>query len=236
MICDMCNNKFSLISRKKTCCECGNYFCSTCLPRESGRTRTCSRCRVLNKMPPHRGDLMKLRVKDLQHFLTRKRINIKSCVEKKDLVELVLQHSQASTPIDSSDSGISPENASSSPPTSRLPSSGSWNDNGIRVSDQVPLERNRNFPQNYVESSHRREWFQEKFGDEDKDDAQEVTETPIETMEMAEEVTRVEPMTDDNDDSEDEVMSVVVDQDENTVEEICDNNNDEVMSVVVDQD
>ena len=58
-------------------------------------------------------------------------------VEKKDLVELVLQHSQASTPIDSSDSGISPENASSSPPTSRLPSSGSWNDNGIRVSDQV---------------------------------------------------------------------------------------------------
>ena len=89
------------------------------------------------------------------------------------------------------------------------------------------MERNRNFPQNYVESSHRREWFQEKFGDEDKDDAQEVTETPIETMEMAEEVTRVEPMTDDNDDSEDEVMSVVVDQDENTVEEICDNNNDE---------
>jgi len=228
--CDMCGNKFSFISRKRTCTDCGNVFCTTCLPNDrnvSSKSRTCARCGVLNKRPPHRGELMKLRVKDLQHFLTRKRINIKSCVEKKDLVELVLQHSQASTPIDSSDSGISPENASSSPPTSRLPSSGSWNDNGIRVSDQVPLERNRNFPQNYVESSHRREWFQEKFGDEDKDDAQEVTETPIETMEMAEEVTRVEPMTDDNDDSEDEVMSVVVDQDENTVEEICDNNNDE---------
>ena len=86
MMCDMCANKFTLITRKKTCCECGNYFCSTCLPRESGRTRTCSRCRVLNKMPPHRGDLMKLRVKDLQHFLTRKRINIKSCVGKTDSI------------------------------------------------------------------------------------------------------------------------------------------------------
>merc|ERR1719221_284686 len=124
MMCDMCSNKFTLITRKKTCCECGNYFCSTCLPRESGRTRTCTRCRVLNKMPPHRGDLMKLRVKDLQHFLTRKRINIKSCVEKKDLVELVLQHSQASSPVNESVS-------------SRLSSSESWTDNSIRVSDQV---------------------------------------------------------------------------------------------------
>jgi len=240
--CDMCGNKFSFISRKRTCGECGNVFCTTCLPNErnvSSKSRTCARCGVLNKRPPHRGELMKLRVKDLQHFLTRKRINIKSCVEKKDLVELVLQHSQASTPIDSSDSGISPENPSSSPPTSRLPSSGSWNDNGIRVSDQVPLERNRNFPQNYVESSHRREWFQEKFGDEDKDkdDAEEVTETPVETMDIAEaeEVTTVEPMTDNND-SEDEVMSVVVDHDENNVNEICDDDEEEPSSEQLESD
>ena len=46
------------------------------------QTRTCARCVVFNKRPPHRGELMKLRVKDLQHFLTRKRINIKSCVGK----------------------------------------------------------------------------------------------------------------------------------------------------------
>lgn len=124
----------------------------------------------------------------------------------------MLQHSQASSPIDSS--GVSSDNVSSATSSSRLPSSGSWNDNSIRVSDQVPLERSRNFPQNYVESSHRREWFQEKFGDEDEDKAEEVTETLVEKMEVAEEATPVEPITDSNNDSEDEVMSVVIDQDE----------------------
>jgi len=91
--------KFTLMTRKKLCCECSNYFCSTCLPREQGsRTRTCSRCRrlwrspmfhafhprcrVLHKSPPLRGDLMKLRVKDLQHFLSKRQINIKACVGK----------------------------------------------------------------------------------------------------------------------------------------------------------
>ena len=83
--CDMCGNKFSFISRKRTCTDCGNVFCTTCLPNDrnvSSKSRTCARCGVLNKRPPHRGELMKLRVKDLQHFLTRKRINIKSCVGK----------------------------------------------------------------------------------------------------------------------------------------------------------
>merc|ERR1712127_635911 len=77
MLCDQCTTKFSLMTRKKSCSECGNYFCSSCLPREQGcSTRTCSRCRVLQKTPPHRGDLMKLRVKDLQNFLSKRRINI----------------------------------------------------------------------------------------------------------------------------------------------------------------
>ena len=76
MNCDMCGNKFTFISRKRTCVECGNVFCTTCLPNErhvSSKSRTCARCGVLNKRPPHRGELMKLRVKDLQHFLTRKK-------------------------------------------------------------------------------------------------------------------------------------------------------------------
>ena len=42
----------------------------------------------------------------------------------------------------------------------RLPGSRSWEDASIRVSDQVPLERSSNFPQNYTDSSHRRDWFQ----------------------------------------------------------------------------
>jgi len=212
--CDMCGTKFSFISRKRTCGECGNVFCSLCLPSarsvSSSRHRTCERCGVLNKKPPHRGELMKLRVKDLQHFLTRKKINIKSCVEKKDLVELVLQHSQVSSPLDATDSQ-----------SSRLSSSESYTDNGIRVSDQVPLERHRNFPQNYTESSHRREWFQEKFGDQGEDgtEAEPASETPLERMEtvgevVTEEITPVEVLSDQHD-SEDEVMSLEVENDNN---------------------
>jgi len=240
MICDMCSNKFTLISRKKTCCECGNHFCSTCLPREAGKTRTCSRCGVLNKMPPQRGDLMKLRVKDLQHFLTRKRINIKSCVEKKDLVELVLQHSGVSSPAETSSTGGGEAGNSRIP--SKLPTSNSWEDSSIRVSDQVPLERSGNFPKSYVDSSHRREWFQEKFGKKSESSEQSETsdnfsETPVETIEIVDDSTPVETINDesdtertqspDNEDEEmedvDEVISVVVEEviaPEDTKEEV----------------
>lgn len=97
---------------------------------------------------------MKLRVKDLQNYLCRNKINIKSCVEKKDLVELVLQ-----TNGDSSATTVGgSENRDESRP--RVATSNSWQDNTIRVSDQVPLERPSNFPQSYVESTHRREFFE----------------------------------------------------------------------------
>lgn len=81
------------------------------------------------------------------------------------------------------------------------------------------MERHRNFPQNYTESSHRREWFQEKFGDqgEEEAEAEPATETPVESMEtvteaVPEEVTPVEVLSDQHD-SEDEVMSLVVEND-----------------------
>jgi len=244
MICDMCSNKFTLLSRKKTCCDCGNHFCGTCLPREPGKTRTCSRCGVLNKKPPHRGDLMKLRVKDLQHFLTRKRINIKSCVEKKDLVELVLQHSGVSSPADASTGG---SDGGNSRIPSRLPTSNSWEDSSIRVTDQVPLERSGNFPKSYVESSHRREWFQERFGknsessEQTSETSDNFSETPVENIEVVQESTPVETINDEteveripspeNRDEEmedvDEVISVVVEEviaPDNPIEEVLKTN------------
>jgi len=139
---------------------------------------------------------MKLRVKDLQHFLTRKRINIKSCVEKKDLVELVLQHSGVPSPAEES-------------------TTTTWEEGGIRVSDQIPLERRGTFPQNYVESNHRREWFQEKFGTETEAETCDET-TPVEEIQPGEDsqistTTPVQPL---EPHSEDEVMSVVVVEEE----------------------
>ena len=87
------------------------------------------------------------------------------------------------------------------------------------------MERNRNFPQNYTESSHRREWFQEKFGDQGEEEAESgpASETPVERMEtvteavteeVTEEVTQVEVLS-DQPDSEDEVMSLEVENDNN---------------------
>jgi len=229
MLCDMCSIKFTLMTRKKLCCECSNYFCSNCLPREQGcRTRTCSRCRVLHKSPPMRGDLMKLRVKDLQHFLSKRQINIKACVEKKDLVELVVQHAGGEAAAQQGE-----DERVGGP---RLPGSRSWEDASIRVSDQVPLERSGNFPQNYTDSSHRRDWFQEKFGPNSESSTPSDTEEPEVSMEEATPVERLHQ-------SDSEVEETKVEELDMTDETIKDPSDDahmveadEIISVVVDDE
>ena len=70
-------------------------------------------------------------------------------LEKKDLVELVLQHSQASSPIDSTGSGTSQENVPLANTASRLPSAEAYSDNSIRVSDQVRIELTYNVDTHY---------------------------------------------------------------------------------------
>lgn len=178
---------------------------------------------------------MKLRVKDLQHFLARRRINIKSCVEKKDLVELVLAHSGVSHVTHSSP----PAGATSSS------SSSSWSDPTIRVSDQVPLERSGNFPKSYVESSHRRDWFQEKFGANSEEPAaagsdnteagleSPVESTPVEIIDNEETlVERIGVETEIEDMDVDEVISVVVEEagEDEKVQEISEEEVEELTS------
>ena len=115
-------------------------------------------------------------------------------------MELVLQHSGVPSPAEES-------------------STTTWEEGGIRVSDQIPLERRGTFPQNYVESNHRREWFQEKFGTETESETCDET-TPVEEIQPGEDqtatTTPVRPL---EPNSEDEVMSVVVLEEEEEVEE-----------------
>ena len=80
-----------------------------------------------------------------------------------------------------------------------------WEQEGIRVSDQIPLERRGNFPQNYVESNHRREWFQEKFGSETERCDE---ETPVEAIQPTEASTATSTPVER---IEEEVLTVVVD-------------------------
>jgi len=160
MLCDICQAKFTLFNRKKLCSECKAYFCGTCVSRaapsgqqqqhvgqtSSFNSRTCKRCKILLSDPPIRADLMELRVKDLQRYLNSKNVNSRSCVEKKDLVELVIRQNG---PDDGGGPGVGPSSSGSSgsgeqPPRPR----------------RMPEERQKSFPKAYTESTHRHEWLE----------------------------------------------------------------------------
>ena len=135
----------------------------------------------------------------------------------------------------------------------RLPGSRSWEDASIRVSDQVPLERSSNFPQNYTDSSHRRDWFQvtthtlrgahastfdfqEKFGPNSESSTPSDTEEPEVSMEEATPVERLHQ-------SDSEVEETKVEELDMTDETIKDPSDDahmveadEIISVVVDDE
>jgi len=170
MLCDICSTKFTLFNRKKICSECKNYFCGSCVSREtpSGQVRnstsnssfnnaprTCKRCKILLSIPPVRADLMELRVKDLQRYLISKKVNTKSCVEKKDLVELVIRQNASSSSTVSGSGGQQQESSSSSSRQANAAPAQSSSS-----SRRAPEERQKSFPKAYVESTHRHEWLE----------------------------------------------------------------------------
>jgi len=172
MLCDICQAKFTLFNRKKLCSECKAYFCGTCVSREApnghqghqriGQTaafnsRTCKRCKILLSNPPVRADLMELRVKDLQRYLNSKNVNSRSCVEKKDLVELVIRQSG---PDDAH--GVGPSGSSG----------GSGSSGEQPRPRRMPEERQKSFPKAYVESTHRHEWLEKMENAQDDTDIQ----------------------------------------------------------------
>lgn len=170
--CDHCSSKFKFFNKKKTCYECRDQFCSNCIvmspiPGSKSNRYLCVCCNVLSKRPLVRSDLMELRIKDLQKHLVRKKINSKSCVEKKDLVELIMRESFGGGPQSTS---------SPTSPTGRGPGD---NLSGGRP-HLGPVERQSSFPKAYVDSSHRREWFEKldnaKEEDTAKDEDQPVNE------------------------------------------------------------
>merc|ERR1719477_472054 len=114
---------------------------------------------------------------------------------------------------------------------SGMPASNSWEDSSIRVTDQVPLERSGNFPKSCVESSHRREWFQERFGEKSEPSDQSETsenfsETPVENIEIVEESTST-PVETINDETEEERTRSPEDEEMEDA--------DEVISVVLEE-
>jgi len=187
--CDICNTKFGFLTRKKTCSECRLLFCSSCItsiaakkvpdPKHNngstGLIKVCARCQVLLKTPPIKADLMELRVKDLQRYLMSNKISTKDCVEKKDLVELVMK-----------ENGGQVQSSQRQPDTSGRPSSSTNNNSASRPSSNTsasntrnprnlgPVEREQqNFPRSYVQSTHRQDFFERFTANNDVDEESE---------------------------------------------------------------
>ncbi|XP_017079316.1 uncharacterized protein LOC108113278 [Drosophila eugracilis] len=87
MPCESCSVEFTVFRRKRACFDCKRYYCANCIV-----SRRCQRCSVFAQRPLLRTDLLKLKPKDLIFYLQSKHISTEGCLEKEELVGLVLTH------------------------------------------------------------------------------------------------------------------------------------------------
>ncbi|XP_017865608.1 PREDICTED: cell wall protein RBR3 [Drosophila arizonae] len=98
MPCESCGIEFTVFRRKRSCFDCRRYYCSNCLTGATAATtltstsRRCQRCAIFAQRPLLRTDLLKLKPKDLIFYLQSKHISTEGCLEKEELVGLVLTH------------------------------------------------------------------------------------------------------------------------------------------------
>ncbi|XP_034478058.1 uncharacterized protein LOC117784432 [Drosophila innubila] len=90
MPCESCRVEFTVFRRKRSCCDCRRYYCNNCLTLTTARR--CQRCAIFAQRPLLRTDLLKLKPKDLIFYLQSKHISTEGCLEKEELVGLVLTH------------------------------------------------------------------------------------------------------------------------------------------------
>ncbi|CAO1316390.1 unnamed protein product [Diamesa hyperborea] len=98
MPCESCQTQFTVFKRKKSCNECHRYFCVNCI----AKTRFCQNCSILVARPLIKDDLLKLRTSTLITYLQSKKIPTTGCVEKSELVNLIINHVNTSTYYESS--------------------------------------------------------------------------------------------------------------------------------------
>ncbi|CAD7015164.1 RING finger protein B [Ceratitis capitata] len=104
MPCESCHVQFTVFRRKRICTDCKRFYCSNCLSTSkrptsnnvhiSSGVQLCRRCVIFAKRPLLRTDLLKLKPKDLIFYLQSKHVSTTGCVEKDELVGLVLTHVQ----------------------------------------------------------------------------------------------------------------------------------------------
>ncbi|XP_030558262.1 cell wall protein RBR3 [Drosophila novamexicana] len=90
MPCESCGIEFTVFRRKRSCFDCRRYYCNNCLTATTARR--CQRCAIFAQRPLLHADLLKLKPKDLIFYLQSKHISTEGCLEKEELVGLVLAH------------------------------------------------------------------------------------------------------------------------------------------------
>lgn len=106
MPCESCRSQFTVFKRKKPCTECKRLFCTNCLVKKKERI-ICERCLVFTKRPLSKTELLALKPKDLIFYLQSKHISTDGCLEKEELVNLVMIH------VNNSNSSINQQTNSS---------------------------------------------------------------------------------------------------------------------------
>ncbi|XP_032901841.1 E3 ubiquitin-protein ligase rififylin isoform X2 [Amblyraja radiata] len=96
--CRACGSQFENASRKHVCVDCKKSFCTSCSIQSENSPKICHICQRFRTTDFHRGELMKLKVKELRDYLHLHEISMEMCREKSDLVDLVMGQQPQSIP------------------------------------------------------------------------------------------------------------------------------------------
>ncbi|XP_066601253.1 E3 ubiquitin-protein ligase RNF34-like [Prorops nasuta] len=95
MACEACTTKLYWFKRKKQCIDCLRYFCSECLIKRAEKMFCCDNCSMLSRRPLIRSQVAQLRTRDLRQYLIAKKVSIRGCVEKEELVTLLMEYANS---------------------------------------------------------------------------------------------------------------------------------------------
>lgn len=122
MACEACNVKFNFFTRKKQCMDCLRYFCSGCVIKRLDKILSCESCNMLSRRPLIRSLIIQMRSKDIQRYLLAKKIPIKGCIEKEDLIKLLMAFANNSSDYWNTEDAenITSRNIDNSPPNQSI--------------------------------------------------------------------------------------------------------------------
>ncbi|KAH0560321.1 E3 ubiquitin-protein ligase RNF34 [Cotesia glomerata] len=100
MACEACSTKFTLFKRKKQCKDCLRFFCTDCVIRRGDRVLSCDNCSMLSRRPLIKSQVLTMKSKDLKQYLMAKKVSLRGCVEKEDLVNILMRYANGESQID----------------------------------------------------------------------------------------------------------------------------------------